>query len=193
VRGEICTICCGTEREVSVDCPLDCPYLQEARKHERASPSNAACNPDIEVTEEFLQAHEPLLVAASRALMEAAFETPGAVDQDARDALDALIRTHRTLQSGVYYETRPEGLPAKRIYGLLQTALEAYSQRETEGLGVRRTRPVDVLGILVFLARLEMQSANGRPRGRAFLDFVRSFLGAEDQTPAPAGSLLIRP
>ena len=28
VRGEICAICCGTAREVTVDCPLDCPYLR---------------------------------------------------------------------------------------------------------------------------------------------------------------------
>ena len=31
----ICSICCGTEREVTVDCPLDCEFLQEARQHEK--------------------------------------------------------------------------------------------------------------------------------------------------------------
>ena len=35
VHGEICTICCGTEREVSLLCPLDCEYLQEAHRHEK--------------------------------------------------------------------------------------------------------------------------------------------------------------
>ena len=33
VRGDICTICCGTEREITVDCPLDCVYLREAHQH----------------------------------------------------------------------------------------------------------------------------------------------------------------
>ena len=37
VRGDICSLCCGTEREVTVNCPLDCEYLQEARKHEKLS------------------------------------------------------------------------------------------------------------------------------------------------------------
>ena len=41
VRGNICTLCCGTEREVTVDCPLDCEYLQEAHRQDvdtRSSP-----------------------------------------------------------------------------------------------------------------------------------------------------------
>ena len=39
VRGDICTLCCGSEREVSVACPLDCEYLREAHKHEKPVPN----------------------------------------------------------------------------------------------------------------------------------------------------------
>ena len=35
VHDRICAVCCGTEREVSLDCPGDCPYLQQARTHEK--------------------------------------------------------------------------------------------------------------------------------------------------------------
>ena len=35
VRGHICPVCCGTERENTVSCPLDCPYLREARVREK--------------------------------------------------------------------------------------------------------------------------------------------------------------
>ena len=35
VHDKICPVCCGQEREVSLDCPSECVYLQEARKHER--------------------------------------------------------------------------------------------------------------------------------------------------------------
>ena len=37
-------------------------------------------------------------------------------------------------------------------------------------------RDADVLGVLVFLERLELQHNNGRRRGRAFLDFLRAYL-----------------
>ena len=68
VRGDICTICCGTEREVTVDCPLDCVYLHEAHQHEKIEPTDPRKfpNQDIRVTEEFLRDHEPLLVYPSR-------------------------------------------------------------------------------------------------------------------------------
>jgi hypothetical protein len=179
VHGDICTLCCGNEREVTVDCPLDCPYLQEARKHEHTEPVNPddVPNKDIRITEEFLGEHELLLVGAMNSIVHAALDTPGAVDSDARDALDALIRTHRTLQSGVYYETRPVNALANRIFSETQTNLENFRKSEREETGMARTRDSDVLGVLVFLQRLELDRNNGRPRGRAFLDSLRGFLG----------------
>jgi hypothetical protein len=197
VHADICTLCCGAEREVTVDCPLDCPYLEEARKHERTAPLNPDefPNKDIRITEEFLGEHEFLVVGAAKNLMLAAFDTPGAVDGDVRDALDALIRTQRTLQSGVYYESRPVNALANRIFGATQTGLEEFRKDEREELGMSRTRDADVLGVLVFLQRLALDRDNGRPRGRAFLDSLRGFLSeAEGTVPqGPRASSLIVP
>jgi hypothetical protein len=196
VRGDICSICCGTEREVTVDCPWDCSYLQEARKHERSAPVNPDEFPhrDIRVSEEFLQDHEALLAATARGLMQAAFDTAGAVDTDVREALDALVRTYRTLQSGVYYETRPDNALANHIRRSTQSALDEYRRLETERLGMAHTRDTDVLTTLVFLQRLELDRHNGRPRGKAFLGFLRSFFGVEDDAaPATSASSLILP
>src|SRR6185295_2885304 len=107
VRGDICAICCGTEREVTVTCPLDCEYLREARKHDRPP---------------LLDEHQSLLGFPSAALLRAAMQTPGVADYDVRDALAALARTYRTLQSGVYYETRPDNPLAASIHSALQNA-----------------------------------------------------------------------
>jgi hypothetical protein len=49
-------------------------------------------------------------------LLEASLAQPGAVDSDVRDALESLIRTYRTLQSGLYYETRPTNLIAAGLH-----------------------------------------------------------------------------
>ncbi len=197
VNGDICTLCCGQEREVTVDCPFDCPFLQEARKHEHTGPvdPNQFPNQDIRVTEEFLGEHESLLVSAMSSLMLAAFDTPGAVDRDVRDALDALIRTQRTLQSGVYYETRPDNALANHICTETQTGLEEFRKKESEEFGMAHTRDADMLGVLVFLQRLALDRDNGRPRGRAFLDSLRGFLGeAEGAAPqGPSASSLILP
>jgi hypothetical protein len=187
VRGDICTVCCGTEREATVDCPFDCPYLQEARTHERIPPADPDQFPnrDIKVTEDFLQENEDLLVFTGKALLEAAFHTPGAIDFDIREALEALIRTYRSLQSGLYYETRPNNPMAAGISALLQQSLDEFRKEERERLGMSRTRDADVLGIFAFLQRLELDRNNGRRRGRAFMDFLRTSFGA----PVPADNV----
>ena len=180
-----------------MDCPFDCPFLQEARKHEHTAPMNPdeLPNKDIRITEEFLADHEALLVSAMSSLMLGAFDTPGAVDRDVRDALDALIRTQRTLQSGVYYETRPDNALANHIFSETHKGLEEFRKRESEDLGMAHTRDADVLGVLVFLQRLELDRNNGRPRGRAFLDSLRGFVGDTQGAvlPSPPSSSLIVP
>ena len=167
VRGDICTLCCGTEREVTVACPLDCEFLREARKHDKAAPLDSAAvpNQDIHITEEFVGENEELLAAMVQALIEAAMEAPQAVDGDVREALEALIRTQRTMQSGIYYESLPDNSMAARICRAVRAGVEAFRKQETEKLGMTRTRDAAVLNLLVFLQRFELDRNNGRPRG----------------------------
>ncbi|MSV29886.1 MAG: hypothetical protein EXQ52_14235 [Bryobacterales bacterium] len=42
-----------------------------------------------------------------------------------------------------------------------------------------KTRDGDVLAILAFLQRLEIDQNNGRPRGRAFLNYLRQEFGVD--------------
>jgi hypothetical protein len=194
VNGDICTICCGTEREVTVSCPFDCQYLQEARKHDRPAPldEEQIPNREIRISEEFIEEHEALLSAAGQALIHAALATPGAVDFDIRDALTALIRTYRTLESGLYYESLPENALAAQIFRHLQEALAAFRREESESLGLPRTRDADVLAIGVFLQRLELDRNNGRRRGRAFVDLLsRAYAGVEEPSEPPGSSLIV--
>lgn len=185
VNGEICTVCCGTGREETVSCPLDCPYLREARTHEKprdVDPKQIP-NVDIEVTDSFLHRNEPLLVVLMHTLAHAMEETPGAVDYDAREALDALARTYRTRESGLYYETKPSNLLAAGIQERIQQAADEFRKNAAERYGLTTLRDADVLGALAFLQRVEYQVNNGRKRGRAFLDFLHGQL--PDETPAP--------
>jgi hypothetical protein len=175
VRADICSLCCGAEREVSVSCPLDCEYLEEARKHEKPAEldETQVPNRDIKVSERFLEEHQELLMLLGGAVFSAAMETEGAVDYDVREGLDGLIRTYRTLQSGVYYESLPANPLAASIYHAVQDSIADARREETERLGMSKTRDAEVLGALVFLQRLEYDRNNGRKRGRAFLDFLR--------------------
>ena len=196
VRGDICTTCCGAEREVTVGCPLDCEYLREARKHDKTplfDPKQVP-NRDINVTDQLLSDNEKLLAFLSMTLTRAASETPGVVDFDMRDALDALTRTYRTLQSGVYYETRPTNPLAAHICDVVQAGIAEFRRRETESLGMAKTRDAGILGLLVFMQRFELDQNNGRRKGRAFLDALsRVCAGEHGAAPLVAPSSLILP
>jgi hypothetical protein len=191
VHGEICSICCGNEREVSISCPLDCPYLREARQHEKPPEVSVedVPNRDVQVTEEFLNEHEPLFLFLSSRLLDAAFASAGAVDSDVREALQSLIRTYRTLQSGLYYETRPNNLIAAGIHQRVQEATEEL-RKELAAKNATPVRDAEILGTLVFLERVELHQNNGRPRGRAFIDYLRAYFPAAQESAAPASPLI---
>jgi hypothetical protein len=162
---------------VTVDCPLDCEYLIESRRHDKAADLTGADLPnrDIEVSERFLRDNEVLLVYLCSGLLKAAMETAGVVDYDVREALDSLIRTYRTLQSGVYYESRPSNPLALAVYDAIQRSAAEYREEEKKRLGITHTRDTDVLTMLVFLQHFELDRNNVRKRGRAFIQALGSF------------------
>jgi hypothetical protein len=191
VRGDICSLCCGNEREVTVECPLDCEFLQEARKHDKPPVIGEIPNRDIEVPEKLLRENEHLLSFLSATILRTALETAGLVDYDVRDGLESLIRTYRTLNSGVYYESRPANPLALRIFAVVQEAIVEYRRAEQQQLGLTKTRDADILGLLVFLQHYELHQNNGRRRGRAFLDGLRQFYAPEPEGAPPASSLIL--
>jgi hypothetical protein len=190
VSGDICSQCCGSEREVTVDCPLDCEYLRQAHQHERIPglASGELPNSDIKVSEEFVVHNEHLLLFICAKLFLAATAGPGIVDSDVNEALESLVRTYRTLQSGLVYETLPANPLAGKIHRTVQEDI-AVLQEEIRKHGDTPPRDADILGILVFLHRVAVSQYNGRKRGRAFIDYLHEF------TPKPqaqaASSLIL--
>jgi hypothetical protein len=175
VDSGICTICCGTEREVSLSCPLECEYLQEAHSRERTIPvaEKDLVAPDIPVTEEFVAAHEELVLFSVYSLLQATLRTPNAVDTDVLDALGALTQTHRTLDSGLVYETMSPNTIAAAIQRGFSASLADYQKLRQEREALAPVRNSEILATLVFLNRVGQQNQNGRPRGRMFIDLLR--------------------
>jgi hypothetical protein len=195
VRGDICTLCCGTEREVTVDCPLDCEYLREAHKHERAQPLPPAGLPnrDLRLSREAINEQEKFIMFLGEALRHAALSNPAVVDLDVREALEASIRTHRTLQSGLLYESLPANPLAAGLCRALDAAIKEFLRQEAERLGVHKTRESTTLSVLVFLQHFEISCNNGRRRGRAFLQALLDLYSPEAAPERTATSSLILP
>jgi hypothetical protein len=150
--------------------------LREARVHGRPAPLTEKDIPnlDIQLKESFVQDHEREVMALSLALTRA-MEREKAVDLDAREAIESLVKTYRTLQSGLIYEARPQNPYAAGIQERLMSAIEELRKSIAEEAGMQMLRDADVLATLVFLQRLEIQHNNNRRRGRAFFDFLRTY------------------
>jgi hypothetical protein len=175
VHGDICPICCGSEREVSLNCPLECQYLQEAHRREKPVPISEKdlSNPEIVVTEEFIASHEELVLFCVYSLLQAALRTPGALDTDVLSALEGLIQTHRTLDSGLVYETVSPNAIAGAIQRSFSSSLADYQRLREEREALSPVRNSEVLSTLVFLHRVGQQNQSTRPRGRLYIDLLR--------------------
>jgi len=174
-RGYICALCCGAEREVTIDCPLDCDYLREAHRQEakRAEPPAEQPYAAHQVTEQFLEENNTFISAVAARILEVSLESPGTRDSDVIVALDALVRTYETLSTGIVYETQPEGVPAKHVYRAVQDFAATFRDEQAQRAGINVMRDGDVLRSLVFLGRIARVRGNQRPRCRAFLGFLR--------------------
>jgi hypothetical protein len=178
-----------------VSCPLDCEYLRDSRRHEKPVLSQPVNQPDqdIRVTDNFLRDHDDLLMSLAGIIAEAALAIPGVVDWDVRDALAALVRTYRTLASGMYYETRPDNALAARLCATVQEKIQSLRAEEQQLFAMPRTRDSDILQCLVFFERVEFDHDNGRRRGRAFIDLLSNLVRSPERASAPGDSLLLLP
>ena len=214
----ICAQCCGEQRELTIDCPLDCPYLLAAHRYEaerparhRAAPSPGLSSgaerpagapvqgepaelafPQVALDPDFLDEHQQFIAALALFFCRFAAGEKDVRDPDLLAALDALARGYQTLESGLYYEQPPDAVPARALYAAAREFLEQYSQQQQQARG-SSLRPGEVLRALVFLRRLGQRESNGRPLARRFLNFLRAQLPAEAQTAPSSGPPLIVP
>jgi len=175
IRGSICAPCCGAEREVTVDCPLDCVYLREARRHE-PEPILLAKDipfPEIEISDGFLAEHEQFIGRIAFQLLRHSLENPKTTDNDLQGAMEKLVRTYETLSSGIYYESLPEEASQIAAFRDVKKFLDDYQEKERQKGSLTPLREADVIRALVFLSRLAAVHSNHRARGRAFIDFLR--------------------
>ncbi len=184
----ICAQCCGEQREVSIDCPADCPYLIAAHRYEaerRSSPPPAELAfPQVEIDRRFLQEQQALMTGLSIFLVRFTQENPDVRDADVLAALDSLAQSYQTLEAGLYYEQAPSGAVAQRVGSAVKQYLEQFSQEAQQKLG-SSLRPADALRALVFLRRWGQVEGNGRPLSRRYLEFLRAQFHAEARAPEP--------
>jgi len=191
-KGEkICAVCCGREREVTIDCPSDCPYLIAAHRYEaeHRKPIRAEEFPyrDIQFPADFVYARWPVVTGIAATILRFQIEQKELADGSALAAIEALAETFRTLGTGIYYERPPDAPLPRALYGQLADFIKEFRQDAATRAGVPPLKDSDIFHLLVFLLRVGKQETNGRPRSRGFLEFLRARfpLPAETAKDAP--------
>jgi hypothetical protein len=177
IHGRICPQCCGEQREVTLDCPSECPYLQQAREHEKPRPIDQldqnALFPRVEIGDSFLYEKEHLILGLSYASVKSAREDRTVRDSDLISTLGALARRYETLStSGLHYDVPLTNLSHQAIAAQIEKMLKEYRETEQKNIGYTRLRDDDIFRALVFLLRMAVSRTSGRPKSRAFVDFL---------------------
>jgi hypothetical protein len=201
VHGRICAQCCGEQREVTLDCPSDCPYLMQAREHEKPRSADqidpAGLFLQIEVSDQFMYEKEHLLMGLTYALAKAAHADRSLNDQDLIAALSVLATSYeRRLNSGLHYEQPLTSDSRRRAAAELENMVKEYREAEQKHMGYSTLKEGDVLKALAFLLRLAHGRTSGRPKSRAFVEFLFAQFPEKASavlTPQEAGSRIILP
>lgn len=200
IHGRICPQCCGEQREVTLDCPSDCPFLLQAREHEKPRPASDLNASDlflqIELSDQFMYQHEHLIMGLSFALANSAHVNRSVNDRDLIAALTSLAQSYETLvNSGLVYETPTANVVQQSISAEVQKMVKEFREAEQKHTGMTRLKDAEVLLALVFLLRMAHARSSGRPKSRAFVDFLFSQFPERKAVIAPeeARSRIITP
>ena len=201
VHGRICAQCCGEQREVTLDCPGDCPYLLQAREHEKPRSADqidpAGLFLQVEVSDQFMYEKEHLLMGLSYALAKAAHADRALHDQDLISALTVLSKSYeRLINSGLHYEQPLTSESQRRVAAEVELMVKEYREAGQKHTGYSSLRDSDVLKALVFLLRLAHGRTSGRPKSRALVEFLFAQFPEKETAvvgPQETGSRIILP
>ena len=152
--------------------------------------------PKVDVRQNFVYEREPLIVGLSHAVAKVARADHSLNDRDVIAAITALAKKYQTLTgSGLYYETAVASVPQQQIVAELEKMIAQYRELEQKHLGYATLKDSEAFEGLVFLVRLAHGRTSGRPKSRAFLDFLFAQFPEKSGVvaPAEAGSRLIVP
>ena len=173
---KICAICCGREREVTIDCPSDCTYLISAHRYESEHPRDIPADTpllDETIPHDVVHTRQQLMAALAFSIAKFCGAQPSAVDNDILAALEALAQTYKTLSSGLIYEKPPQALVPGELYAALMAFIDEIKKQQAERATSASFKDTEIFYLLVFLYRMGLLRTNGRPRSRLFIEFLR--------------------
>ncbi|MFN8007472.1 MAG: hypothetical protein U0V70_10695 [Terriglobia bacterium] len=188
----ICPVCCGEKREIEISCPADCVYLQPGRDYEaerQAKRTPAPARTPRLWESSSLQRYYGITMSLWKIFSEGRNQFGEIVDVDVHEAIEALLKTYRTLESGIYYEHAPIAPAAKSLYIAVKTYLDKAHQALDET--IPRMKLSEILDCLQLQKELCESMTLPRPKSRAFLDHIHVNVSKAFPSEAPQSSIIL--
>ena len=177
-KGEtICAVCCGTGREVSIDCPPDCAHLLSAHRYEDEHPRTLPPDTpllDVNLPSDVIHGRQQLMSELAFTIAKFCTTQRAATDADVLLALQALADTYKTLRTGIYYEKLPDSRVPRELYSALTHLIAEAKEQQSDHDGFSSLNDSNIFSLLVFLYRMGLLRTNGRSRSRRYIEFLRS-------------------
>lgn len=193
-RATICAQCCGEKRMVEIDCPESCEYLKTGRERESEQEYRrflrTADEPARQRYFRVLSRMEQVVVYLEILIAEERRTVRELADRDVLQALDLLIATLRTEDSGVLYERTSENL---RVEGLRRAlSEELHSLRYPQQQDRERLHLKDAMECLELLRSMAASHVEPGAAPISYVDFLARNMPRLRQG-AQAGSRIIVP
>ena len=176
---------------MEIDCPASCPHLIAGRSYEA---EKRIPDPDLvykveKYSNDFVHRYSAILDAISRSVVEERLKSPWLVDNDVVEVYKSLTATMKTLSSGIYYETLPEGSVRISLFRRLKAQTDELMQPapNADRRTLKVSEAVDVLDFLTFAAQA---NSSVRPKSRRYLDWLTSMAGLAPSTEQSSGLIL---
>jgi hypothetical protein len=179
---------------VTIDCPSDCLHLIDSRHNDLARMEidwEKLPFAEVKFDRSFASRHGALLFYIDHAICQFAADHREVVDADIRAALQNLAESYRTQASGIIYEKPMDYALQRALYEGLKAAVAEFREKEAQRLGMTTLHDSDIRDAMIFLTQLCAVHANDRPKGRAYLDVIRSQFPKEEFQKAASNIVLL--
>jgi hypothetical protein len=137
----------------------------------------------------FTYRHTPVLNAVCFAICEERTATPWLLDTDVIEVFKDLVKTMKTLSSGIYYESLPESVVRAALFHRLKKLFDEFMQAQPQMLE-HSLKVSDAIDVLTFLTYFATVNSNSRPRSRQYLDLL-SNMAEQAAQEKRAGNLIV--
>ena len=177
----ICAQCCGEKRVLEIDCPESCKFLKAGREREAEDYRKHLQKMDPmsqEKHRKVLFDHQSVIAHLEYAISRQRILARDLCDRDVVQAVNSLLETYRTEDTGLIYERTEDNLRIESLRRELREIIESYRNPEgEEGEGIvnpsnTRLQLGAAISCLEFIRSLASSYLKDRDSGSGYVDFL---------------------